>query len=546
MVSPERGIFHCFGCGVGGDIFKFLMLKESVEFPEALETLAKRAGVVLRRKKDANKDKRERLYGANQKAAQFFHYILTEHKLGKEALEYLKKRGVDDKTIEEFNLGYAPNSWESLTKFLRKRGFSNPEMIDAGLIVASQRGGYDRFRSRIIFPLVNIKGEVAGFSGRILGEGEPKYLNTPITSVFDKSSFLFGLNLAKGEIRHKNQVILVEGMMDMVMSYQTGTKNVVATQGTALTLNQIELIKKYTDTVLLCFDKDLAGDNAERRGIEMADVASLNISVIDIKEGKDPADMVTKDPALWIKAVENAEPIYDYYLRSISSRLNLKTAEGKKKAAAELLPIWSKISDTMTREHYTQKLAALLETSEDFLRKEMDKKSTNTAQSFENVLRDDAVTKFNQKSRRELLEEYLVALLLKIPAGFTYVPNFPETVFQSDNYRSIYILLVLYLDAISFKSASFEISEFIKTVPPELINIIDRLYLIEIDVKLQSAKSWQEEVGLVVAELKKALIKASLEKLSSQIKSAQAFGKIEVLETLNRRFRDLSVKLKNM
>lgn len=544
MVSPERGIFHCFGCGKGGDHFKFLMEKEGMDFSDSLEFLAKKAGVTLKRKKSVEKDKRSRLFEVNQKSAQFYNYLLTKHKLGKPALDYLYTRGLTDKTIEEFNLGYAPNSWEELCRFLKKRGFTTDEIVEAGLAVPSKKGGYDRFRGRIMFPLVDIKGQIIGFAGRILGEGEPKYINTPQTVIFDKSHFLFGLHLSKGEIRIKNRAILTEGEMDMILSYQSGVKNVVASKGTALTSGQIELIKKYTDTILLCFDMDLAGDSASRRGIEMADAAGFNIKVINIPEGKDPAELVKKDVKSWEEAAENAEPIYDYYLHSVSLRFNPKTAEGKKKIGAELMPIFAKISDRITGEHYLQKLSALVGISEDILRKEIAKSSTP---SYTRVA-DQPVGKIPiaTRTRREMLEEYLLALLLKMPSGLTFVPGFPETIFLSEVHRSLYVLLVVYLDSVSFKAVNFKVGDFVKSIPQDLVPLVDRLYLTEIDGKLVAAKAWETEVAIVVAELKKALIKASLEKLSGEIKNAQAFGRIEQLDILNKRFRDLSVRLKNL
>ncbi|MCL5784005.1 MAG: DNA primase [Patescibacteria group bacterium] len=545
MVSPERGIWHCFGCQKGGDIFKFLMEKEGLEFTEAMEVLAKRAGITLKKGKSEHKDHRLRLFEANQKATQFYHHLLTKHPLGKTAREYLEKRGLSEKTVEDFNLGYAPNSWDSLRNFLKKRGFSDQEMIEAGLTVSSKNGSYDRFRGRIIFPLVDIKNQVIGFAGRILGQGEPKYINTPQTIIFDKSNFLFGLNLSKGEVRSKNQAVLTEGEMDMMMSFQSGVKNVVACKGTALTSGQIELIKRHAETILLCFDRDLAGDAASRRGIEMADTAGLNIKVIQIPDGKDPAELVVKDANLWNEAVEGAVPIYDYYLTSVSLRFNPKTAEGKKKIASEMMPILAKISDSLTKEHYIQKLSALISIPEELLRREIRNKSL--LPNYQTVLRQPAdQLKISSRSRRELLEEYLLALLLRVPPDLIFVPNFPETLFLSENFRSLYVLLVIYLDAISFKGSAFNISDFVKMVPVELVPIVDRLYLMEIDDKLVHSRAWQQEVEIVVTALKKALVKASLEKLSADIKSAQAFGKIELLETLNKRFRDLSVKLKNL
>ena len=275
MVSPERGIFHCFGCGVGGDIFKFLMEKEGIEFKEALEILAQKAGVTLKRSSapDKAKDLNDRLYEANTKAMQFFNYLLTTHPLGKKALDYLHSRGIKDETIKEFQIGYALNSWETLTKFLKKRGFKTEELILSGLGVSSKRGCYDRFRGRVMFPLIDVRNRVIGFSGRVLGKEEPKYINTPQTPIFDKKRFLLGLNLTKGIIKEKDEAIIVEGEMDMIMSYQEGIKNIVASKGTALTEDQVITLKKYTENISLCFDTDLAGDAASRRGIEIADKA---------------------------------------------------------------------------------------------------------------------------------------------------------------------------------------------------------------------------------------------------------------------------------
>lgn len=546
MVSPERQIFKCFGCNAGGDIFKFLMLKEGMEFKEALEVLAKKAGVVIK-KSPLKKDPRDRLYEVNLKAQDFFHYILTKHSFGKLALEYLHQRGIKDETIEAFGLGYAPNSWESLTKFLLKRGFTAAELTNSGISVSSKSSCYDRFRARVTFPLIDSKDRIIGFSGRVINSGEPKYINTPQTSTFDKSSFLFGIHRAKGEIKTKNEAILVEGEMDVILSYQSGVKNAVATKGTAFTQGQIELLKKYTDTIILCFDTDLAGDQAARRGIEVADLAGLNMKVIEVKEGKDPAEIIKTDPGLWQQAIADAIPIYDYYLHSCAGRYDAASAIGMRQIARELIPIWAKISDDLQREHYTQKLSALLRMPEQTLRRIINKERNQAIPNYSKIVHqaDDTILA-EAKSRRQLLEEYLIALLLHIPKDHLFVPSFLETLLNSENLRQIYVLLVLYLDSISLKGRSFRINEFTKDLPQELLNEVDRLYLTELDEKLAEKKAWQKEVDGVVSELKKALIKASLEKLSFEIKNAQAFGKMEIVETLNKRFRDLSVKLKNL
>ncbi len=547
VVSPERQIWHCFGCQKGGDHFSFLMEKEGMEFKEALEVLAKKAGVTLK-KAPQKSDFKDRLYEANLKAQEFLHYILVSHPLGKKSLEYLKKRGISDSSIEQFGIGYAPNSWESLTKFLLKRGFSTQEIISCGLGVQSRNGCYDRFRGRITFPLIDGKDKLRGFSGRVLIPAEPKYINTPQTPLFDKSNFLFGLNLAKGEIRNKKEAILVEGEMDVIASHQAGFKNVVASKGTALTEGQVELIKKYTENITLAFDMDLAGDSASRRGIELADKAGLNIKVIQLEGGKDASEVINSDPKIWQKAIDEAVAIYDYYLLSTAKRYDIKKPADLKKIGEELMSVWAKITDDLVRERYIQKLSAFLKTEEKVIRESVDKAMKISLKTFTKVLKqastqDDVVS---AKSRRELLEEYLIALLLHPPKDLTFVPSFPETLFLAEKWRQIYVLLFLYLDSISFKSREFSINEFTSDLPKELLSEVDRLYLTELDSKLMDSKNWQKELETVVSELKKALIKASLEKLSFEIKNAQEFGKMEVVETLNKRFRDLSVKLKNL
>ena len=557
MVSPERQIWHCFGCQKGGDVFKFLMEKEGLDFKDALEILAQKAGVTLKKKGigDKGQELRDRLYEANQKAAQFYNYLLTENKVGKKALDYLLKRGLKLETIKEFNLGYAPQNWETLVRFLRKRGFKNQEMVEAGLAVDSAKGGYDRFRGRVMFPLSDPRGRVLAFSGRVLGDELPKYINTPQTKLFDKGRFLLGLNLTKGVIKQKDTAIIVEGEMDFLMSYQAGVKNVTASKGTALTEAQIEEIKKYASTILLCFDTDLAGDAAARRGIEIADKAGLNIKIIDFKGVKDPAELIKSNPDDWKKAVEEAIPIYDYYIKSVEGRFNLKEGDQQRAALEELLPIWAQISVPVTKEKYINRLAAALFLKDEFVMSQIEKyKSALNLQKFkplaissQNSLKADGLKPAKQIfDRREMLERYLIALVLHQPIDLNFIPNFSESLFTQEELKQVYVLLVLFLDSISFKSQAFKITDFISTLPEEFVDLVDKLYLFEIDNKLKEKHVWQKEVDLVVSELKKMLIKTSLEKLSLQIKNAQEFGKDESLETLNRRFRDLSVKLKNL
>jgi DNA primase len=274
----------------------------------------------------------------------------------------------------------------------------------------------------------------------------------------------------------------------------------------------------------------------------MADRAGLNLKVIQVEGAKDPADTILNNPEKWFTAVKEATPIYDYYLQSADKRYKVKNASDKKAVFAELLPIWSKIADPITKEHYIEKLAALLMVKDDLVRQELEgvvKQAGHSVGVTPMPVRME-IKKVNEPKihdRRRLLEEYLISLLLHLPAEHTYVPNFPEALFTQEELKQIYVMLVLFLDSISFKGHAFKIAEYTKTLPPELVDTVDRLYLVEIDEKLASGNAWQKELEVVVAELKNMLIKASLEKLSLQIKNAQEFDKAESLETLNKRFR---------
>ena len=284
----------------------------------------------------------------------------------------------------------------------------------------------------------------------------------------------------------------------------------------------------------------------------MADKAGLNIKVISVPDAKDPAELCATDPKKWSQAVKDATPIYDYYLESIKRRFDFKKAQDKKDGLLEILPIWQKISDPIVRDHYIEKLAALIQVKESLIKSELQKlqRSTPTTPRVDriNTLPKVAPTKNPTElhDRRNLLEEYLVTLLLHIPEDLTFVPNFPETLFMKDNLKQLYVMQVLFLDSISFKGKSFKINEFIKTLPQDLATEVDKMYLTQIDEKLAESKSWEKEVKMVVAGLKKMLIKSSLEKLTLQIKSAQEFEEAEQLDALNKRFRDLSIKLKNL
>ncbi|MCL5411801.1 MAG: DNA primase [Patescibacteria group bacterium] len=535
MVSPERGIFKCFGCGEGGDAFNFLMKIEGVEFDEALKQLARRAGIALKEYHPSPVEKqKEILLLINEAVAGVYHRLLIEHSSGKKALDYLKGRGLTLASIKSFKLGYSPNQWEFLGKYLSKKGFNLKDVLAAGLIIPSSRGGgyYDRFRGRIIFPIFNIRGEVVGFSGRVLESGEPKYLNSPETPIFDKSSVLYGMHLAKEEAKKLNQAVLVEGNLDVISSHQVGVRNVTAPLGTALTFSQLQLIKRYASNIALCFDTDLAGDSATKRGIEIAENLGMNINVVRLKFGKDPDECIKKDPKLWQASLQDLMPIYDYYLSSAISRYGLDTIQGKRKVGGEFLPLLTKLEDEILRAHYVQKLSALLGVTEEALNKTLNKQKrvsgpVNVQKQGEKVI--------PTLVREEALETYLLALLFQTKKNSEGV----ETAdFNKEKLRTLFELY-------SKEGKSFSAKEFASSLSPDLLPVFDEIMLVEIeDYLLEDDEKLEKEFIRCFYQLKSLNLKRRLKKLEVEIKQAEILKDVVKLELLNKEFRDLSVKLK--
>ncbi|MBI5358903.1 DNA primase [Candidatus Amesbacteria bacterium] len=405
MVNPELQIFKCFGCQVGGDAFTFLQKIEGMDFYESLQTLAKRAGVELISYRPTGQEElRERLIRINTMASEYYHYLLTKHDLGKKALDYLHNRKITDESIEKFKLGFAPEGWDYLYKFLtQKKKFEISELERVGLITKT----YDRFRNRIIFPLLSARGQTLGFAGRLMPESTDKagkYVNTSETEIYHKSEMLYGLDITRSEIKLSGLAVVVEGEIDCMASFQAGIKNVVAIKGSALTDRQAEILKRICDTVVLALDADIAGDAAARRGVEIAEKAGLNIKIVVLKDAKDPGDFAADYPEGWKKAVAGAIPIYDFYLNSAVSRYSLE-ASGKKKIGQELLPIWAQIQDEIVRAHYIKLLSKTLDVDEADVRGQMSKVKSQSSKI--------EVQTEKTEIKENILEAYLVELALK-------------------------------------------------------------------------------------------------------------------------------------
>ena len=374
VVTPERETWHCFGCGEHGDIFTFLMRRDGLEFREALTRLAERAGVELS-ERTAREDRRKaRLREALEAAIAWYREVLLQAHQAERARAYLAERGFAAETLERFGIGYAPNTWEALSKRLRSKGFTDAEATEAGLTKPSNRGGvYDAFRGRIIIPIRDLSGRAIGLGGRILPDADgPKYLNSPATPLFDKSRTLYGIDLARGAIRRQKLAVIVEGYTDVMAAHQAGFTNVVASLGTALTAGQVELANRFADAVALAYDVDLAGEAATQRGLleELGPVVS-KVRVIRIPAGKDPDELIRTDPEGWRTAVAEAEELLPYFMQRAAAEVDLRQPHGRSAYTRRMLDLLRRIPDRVERDSYVPRLAQLASIDERILRDEL-------------------------------------------------------------------------------------------------------------------------------------------------------------------------------
>ena len=363
-ISPERQIWHCFGCSKGGDVFGFIKEIEGIDFPEALRLLAARAGVELERFDPAVKDEKSRLYEACSLADKFFQKQLWYSAAGAKALAYLHDRGLTDETMHAWGIGWAPNDWGALTAFLGERKFTRKEVVDAGLALEKSGRTYDRFRSRITFPINDHTGRVVGFTARIFGmeqEGA-KYVNSPQTLIYDKSRIIFGMDKAKTAIRSSGRALLVEGNMDAVMSWQAGVQNAVATSGTALTDEQLKSLGRLATTLDFCFDTDKAGALATRRGIGLALQRKFSVNVVSITDSacKDPADYVAKYGDKWQGIAAASKPVIQYYYDQAMQTYDPRSAESKKSVLSLVGPLIKRLTSRVEHSHWVTQLATTL------------------------------------------------------------------------------------------------------------------------------------------------------------------------------------------
>lgn len=554
MVSREKQFFKCFGCGSGGDIFTFLQQIENIEFPEALKILAEKAGVKLIKQNynPALENLKTRLYDLHELAVEFYQAQLNSP-IGVVALSYLKnQRGLPDNILQDFQIGYAPESWDAIAKFLKAKGFTDSEILQSGLVVEKNNrvaGGlnyYDRFRHRIMFPILDYHGNVVGFTARAMNKEEStKYINTPQTLIYNKSQVLYGLDKAKKAIREKGYVILVEGNMDVIASHKAGIKNVVASSGTSLTTDQIKILKRHTENLALCFDADSAGIKAAERGVDLIWAEGLNAKVIILpKNFKDPDELVKVNPAVWLEVSQKFINFMDYLFWLNLNQKNLSMVDAKKIIANKILPWINKLTNPIDREHYLKILANKINVTEATLKEVMQKNvlktSGNTTQSSNSSNQTIKIDKEKIMTERFLAVilgqgEYLIQAINKL---------LPEMLYK--DYEEFYKELIFCYT----KNNSFAIQEFeniLKTADKKaLIFVLESLKLFyETEFSVLTPKEINKEFTDAVNYLKKEKISKRLKEIEAELRIAERESQRELADSLMQEFSELSREINN-
>ncbi|MFA7705715.1 MAG: DNA primase [Candidatus Omnitrophota bacterium] len=535
-VSPERQIYHCFGCGESGNAFRFLMRHERMEFPEAVEILAKKAGITL-----PEQDRPEiaraaslstQIYKINELAVNFYENNLNAPN-ATAWRDYLLNRGVKLQTIKEFHLGLATSGWDGLINYLRSKGISISLMEKAGLILPKDAGGYyDRFRNRVIFPIFDVRSRVIGFGARVMDKTLPKYINSPETPVYVKGKNLFGLNLSKDYIRENDFVVIVEGYLDFMIPYQEGLNNLVASQGTALTLEQIRLLKRYTHNVVMIYDGDTAGEIATLRSLDMLIEEGIQVKIVPLPKGLDPDALVRRDGIDTLKAkIKDAINLFDYKLEILKSRHNIKEAHGKSKIASEMLSTINKFDNAILRGEYVKRLSEEIRIPEHYIIEELNKlKPSLTEHQDETVLPKKTSSGINPAEKllikfmleeRDLIEKIMQELS---PADFS-------------DMRTAKIVSVMHDLFTQGKSIepSILMNYFSEDDASQLV--CESMFMPEL-----AGQDREKAVNDCIARIKVQRLKSQREHLHIQIKSAQSLGDEQKLNSLIKEFHNLIKK----
>ncbi|MBI5127444.1 DNA primase [Candidatus Roizmanbacteria bacterium] len=539
VVSPERQIWHCFGaCGEGGDVIKFLMKWENITFIEALRDLAQKTGITIKKVTFEDKvwKKRERYFNMNLLAAEFFEYLLNEAKFGRKAMSYLLERGIKPATIKKFQLGYAPLSWDSLRMFLKKKKFTEEEMLENGLLVKGERGSYyDRFRGRLMFPIRDSRDFVIGFSGRTLDEKDKqaKYINTPETPIYHKRETLFGINLSKETIKKEKNVYVVEGEFDMITPYQSGFTNFVAIKGTALTNEQLLLLKRYTDKITLTLDSDAAGEESTKRGIEEAERLDLEVRIAKLSVGKDPDEAIKTDIKSFKRALEKPIPIYDFLIDSAKNKYPDDTSFAKKNIADEVLPFVERITNPIIKSHYIKKMSKVLGVSEDSIETMIRTIKRKRRQQISFKPKPQSMSK---EDRQLTIEKYLLSYVFQDEDPYRESDKIFSLISWPDFLLPVHQKIAKIFLENKSSEKKFDLDVLVVKFSPELKQVFDELYLFaSVDHDLND-----KNIEKLVHEIKRYSIKREIKKILSE---EDTKDKKERLIALSKALKEVEINL---
>ncbi|GAB6100277.1 DNA primase [Halanaerocella petrolearia] len=462
-VNADRQLYYCFGCGVGGNIFNFIMEIEGFDFVETVEYLADKANIDLPKKESSPQDRkrrnqRQQIFEIHKLATRFYQYLLSESDIGQKGYQYLKGRGFTEEIIKEFKLGFAPDRWEQLYKFLRKKGYSDKVLAKSGLVISRNKstGYYDRFRNRVVFTICNHRGQPIGFGGRVLdSDDKPKYLNSPETPIFDKSRNLYGLNLAKKSIRASEEAIIVEGYTDVITAYQYGIRNVVASLGTSLTKEQAKLLHRYAEKVYIAYDADTAGAKATLRGLDILKQEGLAVEVVKLPANQDPDGFIKEEGSqVFERLIDQAQPLVQFKIDSVLDNMNFEVIDDKVAAVKKILPILVQIPDDIERDEYSKIVAEKLNINLQVLKREINKYKKHKVKrnqdrkhknryNINNDLKEELSD--SQKSGYDSTIKGLIKIVINNPE---FIPNLEEKLsldeFVNDKYRQIISLICNY------------------------------------------------------------------------------------------------------
>ena len=566
MVSPDKQIWHCFGCGKGGDLISFVMGMEGLDFVEALKFLAPRAGVTIDDKNFSDNSQKNRLLQIMELSRKYYHFVLKSAKANKEEIkkvkEYLAGRGLDEDAIDFWQIGYSLDSYDDLLNFLRSKKFRDDEILAAGITFKSEKGKhFNRFRDRIMFPINDITGNTVAFTARINpfvkdDKGLGKYINSPQSLIYDKSKILFALDKAKTAIREKDEIVLVEGQMDAISCHNAGFKNVVAVSGTALTTAQLALIKRYTKNIILAFDQDSAGVNATDRGINEALKSDFKLRVALFPIGKDPDEIIRENVDIFRQGIEEAKDIMRYYMEREFEGVDISDIRQKNRAIQKVLEIIAKLYNKVEQDFWIKELLSLSKVDEFSLREELNKiikkEEKNELREADRKKDDNLSNSFIQLEELtwvDKLMENLLSLLLKFNDHFSYVSNNLDLNFVSGRFREFYNYALIYYN----KNKKIDYTGLLESLEeekrPDLVETLKKLALISDFYQEQedfsSAKA-KEEIIKNILDIKRNFFKEALKLENDKLMLAERKADNEAITESLKKIKDLNDELKKI